>query len=191
MPSGGKLVFRLVGGVFFVIGLGLLGGTYYAGNRQYTILKSWPTAEAEVTRSEVVSYRDNQGTTMHRAAIDFRYTVNGKEYSVPSSSSYSSSSYSEMQGKVEKYAPGTRHTIKYNPANPSDMRFDVGYNFGFFFIPFILGVIGLPFTLIGGVLLVVSRKLVEMTCPSCGQAVQPGQNFCPNCSTAIPGNPGT
>ncbi len=125
---------------------------------------------------------------MYRAAVDFRYTVRGKEYRVPSSSNYSTSSYSEMQGKVQKYAPGTRHTIWYNPAEPGDMYYDVGYNFGFFLLPFILAVIGLPFTAVAVGLLIGASRMVVRQCPSCGQTLQAGQNFCPNC--AAPVSPG-
>jgi hypothetical protein len=185
MVMQGKGLFKLVGAIFTVVGLGLLAGATWSGNRQYTILKTWPTVEAEVAKSEVVSYRDNEGTTMYWAAIDFRYSVNGKEYIVPSSSSYSSSSYNSVRKGVDEYAPGTRHRIHYNPTDPHDMRYEVGYNFGFFFLPVLLGGMGIVFAGLGGLLLYLSRSEQELLCPSCGQAVERGQNFCPNCAARI------
>jgi len=177
---------KLIGAIFFVVGLGLLGGAGWAGNRQYTILKTWPSVEAQVVNSEVIQYRDSDGDTMFKAAIDFRYTVDGKEYMVPSSSSYSSSSRSQMRKKVDAYAPGTRHPIRYNPADPGDMRFDVGYNFGFFFLPVLLGGMGIVFAGIGGGVLYTLRSILSLQCPSCGQPVEKGQKFCANCAAALP-----
>ena len=187
MANGGARVPKLVGTIFILIGIGLLVGAGWSGHRQYTILKSWPTGEAEVEKSEVIRYRDSEGDTMYRAAIDFRYTVNGKEYSTPASSSYSSSSFNEMKRKVDTYAPGTRHPVRYNPTDPSDMRFDVGYNFGFFFLPVLLGIMGLVFTGVSVGVLYAFRSAQTRRCRSCGQAVEEGQNFCPNCSAPISG----
>jgi hypothetical protein len=185
MAMQGKGLFMLVGAIFAIVGVILLSVAGWSGNRQYTILKTWPTVEAEVTKSEVVSYRDSEGTTMYRAAIDFRYSVNGKDYTVPSSSNYSSSSYNSVKKDVDTYAPGTRHPIRYNPTDPHDMRFDVGYNFGFFFLPVLFGGIGIVFAGMGGLLLYLSRSEREVLCPSCGQPVGAGQNFCPNCATPL------
>ncbi len=97
----GKGLFTLVGAIFSIVGVILLSVAGWSGNRQYTILKTWPTGEAEVTKSEVVSYRDSEGSTMYRAAIDFRYSVNGKDYTAAPSSSYSSSSYNSIKKDVD------------------------------------------------------------------------------------------
>ena len=83
MVRQGRGVNKLVGGIFTVVGLALLGAGWRAGNRQYTILKSWPTLEAEVTNSRVshhVSHdsKRNTDTTMYEAEIEFRYTVERK-----------------------------------------------------------------------------------------------------------------
>jgi len=186
MAIEGRGIPKLVGSILTLVGLILLGVAGWTGNRQYTILKTWPSVEAEVVKSEVISYRDSEGDRMYRAAIDFRYAVDGREYTVPSSSSYSSSSYSSMRSKVNAYAPGTRHPIRYNPSDPGDMRFDVGYNFGFFFLPFLLGVMGLVFSGVGAGILRASRSVQPRLCPSCGQPVEKGQNFCPSCAAPLP-----
>jgi hypothetical protein len=195
MQAGGSRIFRIVGGVFTPIGLALLAAAGWTGNRQYTILKSWPTVEAEVTRSEVArslshDSESNRSTYMYKAQIEFRYTLNGKEYLTPSDPGYSTSSYPEMKRLANRFAPGTRHPIKYNPADPNDIRFNAGFSFGFFLLPIILGGMGLVFSLLGIVFLVVSRSGVSLQCPSCGARVEPGQNFCPNCATALPTSTG-
>jgi hypothetical protein len=186
MATESRGIPKLVGSIFILVGLILLGFAGWTGNRQYIILKTWPSVEAEVVKSELISFRDREGDQMYRAAIDFRYTVDGREYTVPSSSSYSSSIYSSMRSKVNAYAVGTRHPIRYNPSDPGDMRFEVGYNFGFFFRPFLLGMMGLVFTGVGAGLLYVSRSVEPRLCPSCGQPVEKGQNFCPNCAAPLP-----
>jgi hypothetical protein len=182
-------VLRLVGGIFTGVGLLLLAFGGWVGNRQYTILKHWPTVNALVTRSQVTHHEStsqNSRTTMYQAEIEFHYTVNGKEYTTPSASPYSTSSYAEMKRKVDAYAPGTTYSIRYNPADANDIRFDVGFNFGFFFLPALLGGIGVVFFLVGGGLLMGSRKARNLVCPTCGQGVEAGQKYCPNCAAPLP-----
>ena len=41
------------------------------------------------------------------------------------------------------YAPGTRHIIRYNPANPNDIRYNMDDTIVFFLTPILLGVFGL------------------------------------------------
>ena len=185
MAKEGNGLTKLFSTIFGSVGLVLLAIAGWTGNRQYTILKSWPTVEAEVTKSRVTSSRDSEGMAMYGTEIEFRYTINGKEYLTPGSSSYQSSSYREMKRKAEKYPPGSRHSIHYNPADPEDIRFDVGYNFGFFFVPVLLGGMGVVFTAFGVGFLVASRSARAWQCPSCGQPVSKGQNFCPNCAAAL------
>ncbi len=190
--KSGPGVFKLVGGIFFVVGLGLLTPAWFTGNRQYTILKTWPTVEAEVTRSSVThhqssSSRSSSSSTMYQAEIEFRYTVGGKQYATPTTSAYSTSSYTEMKHKVDFYAPGTRHAIRYNPADANDIRFDVGYSLGFFLLPFIFGILGLVFGGAGAGLLLAWRSVSkgQPRCPSCGQPTERGQRFCPNCAAPL------
>jgi len=183
---------RLVGGIFTGVGLLLLAFGGWVGNRQYTILKHWPAVDALVTKSQVAHHESasqNSTTTMYRAEIEFRYMVNGKEYTTASASPYSTSNYAEMKRKVEAYAPGTTHSIRYNPADANDIRFDVGFNFGFFFLPALLGGMGLIFFLVGGGLLIGSRKARILVCPSCGQGVEAGHRYCPNCAAPLPSDP--
>jgi hypothetical protein len=186
MTDRGIGLARLVGGVFTPIGVIMLALAGWTGDRQYNILKTWPSVEAEVTRSEVTRGRDSDGTTMFGTEIDFRYTVDGRQFDTPGSSSYRSSSYNEMKSKADRYAPGTRHPILYNPSDPVDIRFDAGYNFSFFFLPVILGAMGLVFTGLGVGVLWASRAEKPLQCPSCGKAVRAGQNFCPGCACALP-----
>lgn len=190
--GNGPGVFKLVGGIFFVVGLGLLIPGWFTGNRQYTILKKWPSVDAEVTQSRVAHYqstssRSSSSSTMYQAEIEFRYSVGGKPYVTPATTNYSTSSYTEMKHKVDAYAPGTHHLIRYNPVDPNDIRFDVGYTFGFFLLPVIFGGMGLIFGGLGAGLLYAGLRATQpkLQCPSCGQPVERGQHFCPNCSVPL------
>lgn len=179
---------RLVSGIFAIVGVVLLGIGGWLGNRQYTIITTWPAVDAEVTRSRVTSGRDSKGTAMYGAEIEFRYTVAGKERVTPSSVGYTTSSYLDMKHKVDRYAPGTRHPVRYNPTDPDDIRFNAGYNFGFFLLPIVLGGMGMVFASLGIAGLFTSRPGRVVKCPACGQPVEKGQNFCPHCAAALPVN---
>ncbi len=186
MADDGDRVFKLVGAIFTLAGAILLSVAGWTGNRQYTILKTWPTVEAEVTESHVTTGHDSDGTTMYGTQLEFRYTVNGKEYVTPAASSYRTSSYTEMKRKANHYAPGTRHPIRYNPGDPDDIRFDVGYSFGFFFLPVLLGGMGVIFGGLGVTFLYISRQQRGVECPTCGYRMEKDQDICPQCHSPRP-----
>jgi Protein of unknown function (DUF3592) len=148
---------RTIGKAFILIGFVLIAVAAWAANRQYTILKHWPTVDAEVAESRVVQGTDSDGAVMYRAAIQFRYSVNGKEYSTPVASNVGTTNYISVKRQVDKYAPGTRHPIWHNPDAPDDVRFDAGYNFNFFFLPVLLGGMGVVFAGLGLAVVVVLR----------------------------------
>lgn len=186
-----SVILKLIGAIPLLIGLGLLVGAGFFANHQYTILKKWPTVDAEVVRSELASHwsQSTHGGNMrvYQALIDFRYTVDGKAYAASAGSDYSTSSRAEMQQKVDAYAPGTHHPIHYNPANPYDIRYDAGLTFGFFLGPFILAASGLMACTVGAVFFlfgwVVGRAKVR--CASCGQLARLTEPLCPNCGAAL------
>lgn len=187
-----SLILKLFGVLPLLIGLGLLAGGWFTGSHQYTILKKWPTVDAEVARSELASHQrkfanDASPTTVYQAKIDFRYTVGGKQYTTPAGSDYSSSSYAEMKQKVDTYAPGTHHAIRYNPTNPNDIRFDAAFTIGFFMGPLILAGTGLGFAATGAALFFIGWVIgkVKLRCPSCGAMVRRTEPSCPGCGTAL------
>jgi len=135
--------------IFFLAGLGLLTGGFFSGRSQYNILKNWPKVDATVAKSEITTGHDNDNTAMYGAEFEFRYTVRGKEYQTPASSGYKTSSYKEMKHTVDIFAPGTQHALLYDPADPSEIRWDAGYNFSFFLVPICLGGMGIIFAGVG------------------------------------------
>jgi hypothetical protein len=148
---------KMVGRLFVILGILMLGAAFWTGKVQYDVLNHWPKVEAEVTSSRVAQGPDSEGTMMYKAAVEFRYTVNGNEFSTPSSSNISTSSYASVKREVDRYAVGTRHLIWHNPDDPNDVRFDAGYTLGFFFIPVLLGGMGVVFAGIGTAVVLTSR----------------------------------
>jgi hypothetical protein len=191
-----SLLIKLFGVLPLLLGLGLLTGAYFLGSHRYTIVKKWPTVDAEVTHSEVTHHQETIGThnrltTVYQAQIDFRYTLGGKSYTSPTGSDYSTSNFAEMKLKVDTYAPGTHHPIRYNPENPNDISYDAGFTFGFFLAPLVLGIVGLGFTLVGAAVFYGGMALgrAKVRCPSCGEMFRYTEPVCPNCGAAYAPSP--
>lgn len=185
-------ILKVVAVLPLLVGIGLLTGAGFTVNRQYTILKKWPTVDAEVARSELTSRQttfanDASPTTVYQAHIEFRYAIGGKPYSTATGSHYSTSDFAEMKQKVDTYAPGTHHVIRYNPSNPNEIRYDAGFTFGFFLAPLILGGVGLMSTVAGAGLFFAGWTIgkAKVRCPSCGEMVRRTEQSCPNCGTAL------
>ncbi len=157
MAMGDTTIETMVFAAFLVVGLGLLGGAGYSGYRRYTILKTWPSVEAVVLDSELYRHRNDFMKKSGRTVL-FGYTVNGKEYKSLLSSSVVSRSYKAEQKYAEKYAPGSRHALRFDPENPTNTGFEVGYNVRFFFLPVLLGFMGLVFSGLGLVFMLVFRR---------------------------------
>ncbi len=135
----------LLGGGFLMVA----AGAGYLQNRK--ALTDWPAADAVVTRSEVV--RRGPRTPHWMAEFDFRFSVNGKEYtgSLPASSRTFSREDSEKETK--RFPLGSRHRIRYNPARPAEIILDAHPSDYFLtaLVPFVLGLImtGLGAVLLG------------------------------------------
>jgi hypothetical protein len=133
-----------------VVSLVLLAFAGWFGHRQYIIVHSWPPVEGVVTKSRAVTHgsfdRSHGGSsTMYTTEVEFRYTVDGNECVATTTPGYDSSSRAEMENLAQAFAPSTRHTIRYNPVQPHEIRMNAGYNFGFFAPALIAGGLGVLF----------------------------------------------
>ena len=185
----GKGVYINVRGMS-VVGLILLGFAGWYGHRQYAIVQSWLPVEAVVTKSQVTqhgSFQRSRGGSqkMYTTEVEFRYTLDGKELVATTTPGYDSSSRSGMEDLAKTYGPGTRHTIRYNPAHPNDISMSAGYNFGFFAPALIAGGLGVLLLGIGVSQLLPSRSIKALQCPACGNPVDPSQRFCRNCGAPL------
>lgn len=148
---------RLFGAFLTCVGLPSVVIGLWMGHIQSTVIKTWPTVDAEVIKSQVNATRGTTRNgfrvTRYEAEIEFRYTVGGKQYTSRSTPGYITARYSVMKRIVDTYAPGTRHPIRYNPEYPNIILFNAGYNFDFFLLPIMFGGLGLLFTVIGAITL--------------------------------------
>lgn len=181
---------KWVGAIFALVGVGAMAGSWFMAEKQLAILREWPTVEAEVLQSEVTSHRDSDdNSTTYGARVEFHFVVSGVEHKTWADRGWTTSFRSWMQSTADRFSPGSRHPIRYNPAQPTDTRFNAGYSLEFFGVPVFLTGFGLIFLLVG--LLVMRAKVTPQigattdACPTCQTSAPPGEKFCPKCGTML------
>ena len=108
----------------------------FATYRQHVIASSWPTVEAQVLHRQIGRQRNmRSGRFAYSATIAFRFQVMGTPYEAACSSTRAYSDITVLWGKVQSFNEGTHHQIRYNPADPHDIRFDAAYSIDFFIGP--------------------------------------------------------
>lgn len=182
---------RWIGLLFMAIGVGALIGAFFLARKQLDILNAWPEVAAEVLNSEVTTHRDSDdNSTTYGVRIEFSFFLNGKAYAPVADRGFTTSVHSSMQRVADTFAPGTQHTIRYNPGNPADVRFNAAYSLEFFGVPVFVGAFGVIFLFVGG--LVLRRKGSPYAsasppgqCPTCGTVSSTTEKFCPKCGTML------
>jgi Protein of unknown function (DUF3592) len=148
----------LLGKIFTVVGVILLGCSGWSMKRRHEVLNSWPSVDAEVIESKVerfttYSMHSSVEVPMYRAQITFRYTVNGKSHVSFSASKSGTSNFANARHQADLFGPGTHHEIRYNPSNPNDICYDAADKLGFFSLPLLFAGMGILFGGIGLILL--------------------------------------
>jgi len=203
-----------------LVGLSLLLAGFWAGRQLHIVWNIWPSTDGVVVRGAVqevleVPYAKG-GMPIHRYTpkIEFRYTVNGRDYTTEAPSVYTADTYEKAAANlVRMYAPGTHHPIRYNPRDPRDIRFgiiELG-SLAFSFLLLISGVglsaLGLNSLVMGywqrvelapakeqgipaTVLPFVDRARQEpsaatLLCPACGRPVRVTEDSCPTCLKSL------
>lgn len=141
----------------FAIALGALSVPLYWG--QIKILRTWPVADAEVVRSEVITVPLNSGGQLYDALYGFAFTADGKPQAALVTSNHQSTNYGAKRAQVVRFPVGSHHLIRYNPAHPSDIRMQPGYNPHFFAVPLFVSGFGLILAIVG-LLFWVAGKLL-------------------------------
>jgi len=120
--------FAWFSGIFFVI-IGLLAIQYVSKplSEVFSESEKWPQAEGMITNGEVISFRSD-GQTMYRASLAYEYQVEGKQYhSDVIRKGVSSTSFKYFpKRKVEMHPIGSKVTVYYNPALPSEALLEPG-----------------------------------------------------------------
>lgn len=124
---------------------------------QVSVLRTWPTADAQVLRSDVVVDRISQHEQFYSAKIGLLYTVDGKPITTEVTS-FQDQDYQKTRARADEFKVGSHHEIRYDPRDPLQARVGAGWNARFFALPLIVSGAGAIFCCFTVVLLIVARR---------------------------------
>lgn len=157
MTAATRAILRVIASGFFIFFLGFLGISAPLYWSQYKILRDWPAADAEVTSSRVLVLESQSGP-LHDIEVHFAFSATGRPYAGVIHSNHLSASRARKEKQAAEFPVGSHHRIRFNPADPSDIRAQVGYNVHFFAVPVFISGVGAIFLLIGMVIWLVSSR---------------------------------
>lgn len=117
--------------------------------------KSWPSVQGVITTSQFITDTDSDGTT-YKADIGYEYVVDGQTQngSKVGFGDYGSSNASHARSIVNKYPPGEKVSVYYNPNQLETAVLEPGVGLG----SFLTGGIGLLFFVLGLIMMFQSIK---------------------------------
>lgn len=123
---------------------------------QFRVLRTWPVRQAQVIRSEIVTAPSGKHDQLYSAQLQIVYAVDGKPV-MAELTSFQSNNYAETARRVAEFPAGSRHAVRYDPANPAQARIGAGWNRRFFAVPLITLGCGLCFGLLAAGLTIAAR----------------------------------
>ncbi|HEY3926896.1 MAG TPA: DUF3592 domain-containing protein [Candidatus Koribacter sp.] len=144
-PSAGVLPVIAVANLIVAIMFVLFSTPFYY--KQIHILHSWPAADAQVVRAEVVPAHIEvpaDGQKYFDSDVQFLFTVDGVPH-FAEVFSHRSPNIEKVRYETNKFTVGSHQSVRYNPANPTDIRANAGYNRRFFFAPLLITSFGFIF----------------------------------------------
>ncbi len=153
-----RAVLRVIAVAFFIFFLGFLGLSAPMYWTQYKILRDWPSVDARVVSSIVIAVPTQGGGDLHDIEVRFAYVVDGRPYVGVIHSNHLSTNRARKEKQAEQFPVGSRHPIRYNPADPTDIRAQVGYNVHFFAVPIFVSGAGAIFLVLGLLIWWVSSR---------------------------------
>jgi len=168
-PAGGGAnafvrTFRRAGWTFIAIGgvLLVIGGWLFRADA--AVQRDWGVVSAEVIDAEVVTSaagysggRQQRGR-LFDSRIAFRYLVNGRAYTNATTYGVASSDLDGVRARIEAFAPGTSHPIRYRPGDPNVIRFDLDNWWATFGLDVALMAMGALFLAAGAVVVKVFHE---------------------------------
>ena len=111
---------------------------------QIRVLRSWPVAEAQIIRNQVVVEPAAKHDQLYSAKLEVVYVVKQQPVTVEAHQ------LSEQQlrrdgAAVNRVCRRSRDQIRYDPQNPTQARIGAGWNRRFFAVPLITAGCGLCF----------------------------------------------
>ena len=122
---------------------------------QYRVVSAWPEVEAQVVRSGVVQLAVAAGN-YYAWDSQFLFTRDGRQR-FASAGPHNSRDYQEVRRIGDEYPVGSYHRVRFNPANPEEIRLHAGWNRRFFSISILLGGAAVGFCAIGMALFLLAR----------------------------------
>ena len=144
--------------VFFLIGLLFAVPPFI---EQMKVLRSWPSADAQVVRSEVVPLRTDSGQMLYDTRFVLAYQVDGRPYVSSVGSLHQSTSYERKKKQAERFPAGSHTEVRHNPGDPTDVRIQAGFNVHFFAVPVFISGVAAIFGLLALFFFLVSRRLTR------------------------------
>ena len=147
MSAERRGIFQFIGVTCLIVGglFAVMSAPFFLG--QIKVLRSWPVAQAQIIKSDVISQPAPKHEQLYAAQLQIAYVVNGQPITVDLTS-FQSSNYQETVHRAAEFAPGSRHDIRYDPNNPTQARIGAGWNRRFFAVPLITLGCGLAFALL-------------------------------------------
>jgi hypothetical protein len=144
--------------VFAILGLIMLAGNAWWIFREYVATATWTETTGTVIERQF-RRRTVNGSPRFDSQIQFEYEVAGARLR-NSAPVESSSNYAPIRRRFDWYQQGSRHSIRYDPANPTRIRPVHPFDFDQFMPVSVIGAIGLTFFALGcGVLIqLLSRR---------------------------------
>lgn len=124
---------------------------------QIEVLRTWPAAEAQILRSDVVVERISQHEQFYSAKLGLLYTVDGKPITTELTS-FQDQDFQKTRARADEFKVGTRHEIRYDPRDPLQARIGAGWNAHFFALPLIVSGSGAIFCLFTVALIIAGRR---------------------------------
>jgi hypothetical protein len=128
--------------------------------RQVQVLRQWPETDGQVLRSEVVTAPPSGHENLYRAELQVLYTVAGQPVT-SELTSFESTNYEATLQRTQQFPVGSRHRVRYDPANPAEARMGAGWNATFFALPLIVLAMAVFFALVGAVLLAIAKAVAN------------------------------
>ena len=124
---------------------------------QISVLRNWPTTDAQILRSDVVVDRISKNEQLYSAHIGLLYTVDGKPITTDLTS-FQDQNYAKTRARANEYVVGSHHEIRYDPRDPMQARIGAGWNARFFALPLIVSGVGVVFGAIAAMLFVAAGR---------------------------------
>ena len=141
--------------VFFLVGLLFAVPPFL---QQLNVLRTWPAADAQVVHSQVVPLRTDSGQMLYDTLLVLSYQVGGHPYVSSVGSLHQSTSYERKKKQAERFPPGSRTAVRYNPSDPRDIRIQAAYSVHFFAVPVFISGVAATFGLLALLFFLISRR---------------------------------